>query len=75
MDKPLTRNISADRQPTDISAYEANGGYSGSEKNEGRAHRKLIRLDHVAGFRRAQTTALHMLFTPVHPLEDDAVKY
>lgn len=29
LDKPLTRNVHADRRPTDFSAYEANGGYQG----------------------------------------------
>ncbi len=27
MEKVLTRNIGADLQPTDLRAYEANGGY------------------------------------------------
>jgi NADH-quinone oxidoreductase subunit F len=29
LDKPLTRNVHADRRPTDFAAYEANGGYQG----------------------------------------------
>ena len=29
LDKPLTRNVRADRSPTDMAAYEANGGYQG----------------------------------------------
>ncbi|MEH6569672.1 MAG: NADH-quinone oxidoreductase subunit NuoF [Halioglobus sp.] len=29
LDKPLTRNVHADRRPTDLAAYEANGGYQG----------------------------------------------
>jgi NADH-quinone oxidoreductase subunit F len=31
-DLPLTRNIGPDRQPTDLAAYEANGGYAGLRK-------------------------------------------
>ncbi|MFT5710327.1 MAG: NADH-quinone oxidoreductase subunit F [Halioglobus sp.] len=27
LDRPLTRNVRADRSPTDMAAYEANGGY------------------------------------------------
>lgn len=27
LDKPLTRNVRADKAPTDLAAYEANGGY------------------------------------------------
>jgi NADH-quinone oxidoreductase subunit F len=29
MELPLTRNVRADRSPTDLAAYEANGGYRG----------------------------------------------
>ena len=29
LDRPLTRNVRADRSPTDMAAYEANGGYQG----------------------------------------------
>ena len=29
LDLPLTRNVNADRAPTDFAAYEANGGYLG----------------------------------------------
>ncbi|NCF19522.1 MAG: NADH-quinone oxidoreductase subunit NuoF [Haliea sp.] len=29
LDRPLTRNVRADRSPTDMAAYEANGGYRG----------------------------------------------
>ncbi len=29
MDRPLTRNVSEDRTPTNFAAYEANGGYRG----------------------------------------------
>ncbi|MBR9911136.1 MAG: NADH-quinone oxidoreductase subunit NuoF [Gammaproteobacteria bacterium] len=29
MDHPLTRNVRPDRTPTDLAAYEANGGYQG----------------------------------------------
>ncbi len=29
LDRPLTRNVRADRAPTDMAAYEANGGYQG----------------------------------------------
>jgi len=29
LDRPLTRNVRPDRSPTDLVAYEANGGYRG----------------------------------------------
>jgi NADH-quinone oxidoreductase subunit F len=29
LDRPLTRNVREDRSPTDLAAYEANGGYQG----------------------------------------------
>ncbi len=29
LDRPLTRNVREDRSPTDLAAYEANGGYRG----------------------------------------------
>ena len=29
LDLPLTRNVRPDRSPTDLAAYEANGGYRG----------------------------------------------
>ena len=29
LNKPLTRNVHEDRRPTDLAAYEANGGYQG----------------------------------------------
>jgi NADH-quinone oxidoreductase subunit F len=29
LDRPLTRNVRADRSPTDFASYEANGGYQG----------------------------------------------
>ncbi|RLA62021.1 MAG: NADH-quinone oxidoreductase subunit F [Gammaproteobacteria bacterium] len=29
LDRPLTRNVRPDRSPTDLAAYEANGGYRG----------------------------------------------
>ena len=29
LDLPLTRNVRPDRFPTDLAAYEANGGYRG----------------------------------------------
>jgi NADH-quinone oxidoreductase subunit F len=29
LDRPLTRNVREDRSPTDMAAYEANGGYQG----------------------------------------------
>ena len=32
MEKVLTRNIGVDQQPTDLKAYEANGGYQGLRK-------------------------------------------
>ena len=32
MEKVLTRNIGPDLQPTDLKAYEANGGYQGLRK-------------------------------------------
>ena len=32
MEKVLTRNIAPDKGPTDMAAYEANGGYSGLRK-------------------------------------------
>jgi NADH-quinone oxidoreductase subunit F len=32
MEKVLTRNIGADLKPTDLAAYEANGGYQGLQK-------------------------------------------
>jgi len=32
MDLPLTRNVRPDRSPTDLAAYEANGGYRGLRK-------------------------------------------
>ena len=32
MEKVLTRNIGSDLQPTDLKAYEANGGYQGLRK-------------------------------------------
>ena len=32
MEKVLTRNIGADLQPTNLAAYEKNGGYQGLKK-------------------------------------------
>jgi NADH-quinone oxidoreductase subunit F len=29
LDRPLTRNVRPDKSPTDMAAYEANGGYQG----------------------------------------------
>ncbi len=29
LDRPLTRNVTPERRPTDLAAYEANGGYAG----------------------------------------------
>jgi len=36
MDLPLTRNVSADKSPTKIDAYEANGGYRGLKRAIGK---------------------------------------
>lgn len=37
MDLPLTRNVTADRRPIDLAAYEANGGYQGLQRALGGA--------------------------------------
>ena len=46
LDRPLTRNIHADRRPIDFSDYEANGGYQGlrvaSRNNTSKKHLQEI---------------------------------
>jgi len=36
LDKPLTRNVHADRRPVNLESYEANGGYQGLRSTIGR---------------------------------------
>ena len=36
LDRPLTRNVRADKVPTDMHTYEANGGYQSLHTNIGK---------------------------------------